>query len=316
MVSPRKNHPCLCNVRSDLGFERIGIGKRHFFAQEGEVGDFEVLAVKVAVEIEEMDFEGVEAIGGEGGAPAEVEDGLMEGVVFADLNAGGVDAAGGKELLNVGEVGGGKAEEPSALVARDDGSGDGVGAAKEPGGIGEEPLQDRGANAGAADGLAIEFDGRDDFDGDVVGAGKFGETGGVAFAVAAKGPIPADGDVPEIGKDAGDFADELRGGEAAQVVVEFHRDDGDGAKTAQQDELLAERGETGRNAVGGDDGKGMRLEGEGRAVFVKTAKDGLMAEVNAVENADSEAGDAGVRRQLREGFGAGEHSGILLAPQA
>ena len=87
---------------------------------------------------------------------------------------------------------------------------------------------------------------------------------------------------------------------------------------AQQDKLLAKRGKTRRGAAGSDNGEGMRLEGERRPVFVKAVNDCLMAEVDAVEYADGQTGDTGMRRELRKRFGTGEHGNlwILLAPQA
>ena len=211
MASPRKNHPCLCNISRNLRFERIGAREDHFFAQEAKMGNFKFLSVKIAVKIEKMDFERIDAIGSKSGAPPKIENSLMDGLVLAHANARGIDAARRKKLFDIGEIGGRKTQEPSTRVPFHDSSGNGVRAAQKPRRLGEEPLRNRAADAGAAHRLAIQLNRGNDLYGDVAAIGKLGETGGIPFAVPAKGPILPDGRVPEFGKNAGDLADELRG---------------------------------------------------------------------------------------------------------
>jgi hypothetical protein len=51
----------------------------------------------------------------------------------------------------------------------------------------------------------------------------------------------------------------------------------------------------------------MRLEGEGVDAAGEALDHGLVAEVDAIKDADGEAGDARVRLELGEGNGADEH---------
>ena len=292
-----------------MGFEGVGGGEALLVAEPDEVGDPELLVVEVGLEIEEVDFEGVGAVGGEGGALAEVHDGAVFGEVSGDAGAGGVDSARREELRDFGEVGGGEADGAAPFLAVDDFADDGVGAAEEAGGVVEAALEDGLADAGAADDLAIKLDGRDGLDDEAVGLGQLGEARGVALAVAAEGPVDADGDLLEVGENAGDFIDEGGGGEFAQGGVEFDGDDGDGALRAHVGDFLFAGGEARRDAVGGDDGEWVGLEGERGDFAFEAADDGLMAEVDAIKDADGEAGDAGMRIEFGEGDGADEHRG-------
>ncbi len=185
-------------------------GEGLLVAEPVEVGDPEFLAVEVGVEVEDVDLEGVDAVGGEGGARAEVHDGLVPGEVGGDAGAAGVDAARRQELFDPGEVGGGEAHGAAAHVALDDLAGDGVGAAEELRGFLEFALRDGFADAGAADRCAVEHDGCDGLHAEAVLVGEGGEAVGVAGAILAEGPVLADGDFAQVGKDAGDLVDELR----------------------------------------------------------------------------------------------------------
>jgi len=138
-------------------------------------------------------------------------------------------------------------------------------------------------------------------------AGQGGEAVRVARAVLAEGPVFADGDFAQIGEDACDFIDELGGRQVAELLVELHRDDADGALGAHVGDLLLERGEARGHAIRRDDGEGVRLEGEGVDPAGEALHHRLVAEVHAVENADGESGHAGMRRKLGEGNGTDEH---------
>ena len=101
----------------------------------------------------------------------------VKGEIASDAGFDEVDAAGGEELFDGGEIGGGEAEEAAAFLAVADGADDGVGAAEEPGGFLEFSLEDGFADASAADGDAVEEDGRDGVDLEIEGGGEFGEGG-------------------------------------------------------------------------------------------------------------------------------------------
>jgi hypothetical protein len=193
------------------------------------------------------------------------------------------------------------------LVAADDRAGDGIAAAEELRGEIEVALRDGFADARAADRRALEHDGRNGVDAEAVLVGEGGEAVGGAGAVLAEGPAFADGDFLQVGEDAGDFVDKLGGLHVTERVLEFDGDDGDGALRAHVGDFLLEGGEARRDAVRRDDGEGMRLEGERVDAAGEALYHGLVAEMDAVEDADGKAGDAGVRLELGEGNGADEH---------
>ena len=62
-----------------MGLEGGDRGEGHFVAEPDHVGDPELLVVEIGVEIEDVDLEGIGAVGGEGGAVAEVHDGAILG---------------------------------------------------------------------------------------------------------------------------------------------------------------------------------------------------------------------------------------------
>ena len=85
-------------------------GKACSSRSQTEVGDPELLVVEIGLEVEQVDFERIDAVGGEGGSLAEVHHGAVFGQVAGDAGARGVDAARRQELLDLGEVGGGEAD--------------------------------------------------------------------------------------------------------------------------------------------------------------------------------------------------------------
>ncbi len=76
-----KNPPRLRHILGYLGFQGFEGGKFLLGAQAVEEGDFDVLAVNVLVEIEEMQLEDALTGGGaDGGAEAEVDDAFERNV--------------------------------------------------------------------------------------------------------------------------------------------------------------------------------------------------------------------------------------------
>jgi hypothetical protein len=71
---------------------------------------------------------------------------------------------------------------------------------------------------------------------------------------------------------------------------------------------LLKGGESRRGAVRGDDGERVRLEGEGGDVSPEAADDGLVSEMDAVEDADGQSGHARVGVEFGEGNGTDEHN--------
>src|SRR5689334_23113759 len=78
----------------------------------------EMAAVEVAGEIEEMHLE-AEVAAADGGAPAEIGDGVVpvDAALLLDAGAHGIDAGGGSEVVLEPEIGGGKADRAAAFIA-------------------------------------------------------------------------------------------------------------------------------------------------------------------------------------------------------
>ena len=64
---PLQNRPRPGNILCDLGFEGGGVGEGALLAEPDEVGDPELFAVEIGLEIEDVDFERIDAVGGERG---------------------------------------------------------------------------------------------------------------------------------------------------------------------------------------------------------------------------------------------------------
>src|SRR5262249_14358297 len=127
-------------------------------AEEAAEADFEVFAVDVAVEIEEVHFEDALAAGvRDRGAHADVGDAAQR--FGADCGVDGVDAVGWELLVVGAEVGGGEADRAAKLVALRDGAEDRVGTTEETFGFRQPAFLHGAADEGAADDLAFDFDG-------------------------------------------------------------------------------------------------------------------------------------------------------------
>ena len=122
-----------------------------------------------------------------------------------------------------------------------------------------------------------------------------GEQGGVAGAVVAEVEAGADADVPA----EGELGDELFGGDGGEGVVEMDEDAGVNVELFDESEFVGGGGEQDRRLVGTQDAErvGVECQRDGEAVGgaggAGLVEDALVAEVDAVKDADGE-GDRAV----------------------
>ena len=138
----------------------------------------------------------------------------------AALHLDGINAIGWKLLVVRAEIGGGKTERATELVAFDDRAEDGEFAPEKPCGAGEIARFDGAADERAADDLAIDLHRRHtDFREAEIRAEAF-EQREIAGAAFAKRPLEADADFAQRARGGGERADEILGRGRGECVVE------------------------------------------------------------------------------------------------
>ena len=278
----------LGDVGADLGLEGFDGRKLLFAAQLLDEGNFEVLAVEVATEIEDVNFD--EAAGDgvwEGGTEADVDDG------GALLNAGGIDAIGRKDFVVEIQVRGREAKGGATVVAGFDGAVEAERATEHGGGAVEESVEDVLTNGRGADHFAIgRVDGGNLGD-SVAEAGSVAlHEGGVAGAVVSEVETGADTDLPDAVRGGGELFEERFSRRIGEFAGERQNERGVNAQCFDQRKFVRRGGEQRRRFVGMEDAHGMRIEGENNA---GGGDDALVAEVNAIEDANGDV-DGAVQR--------------------
>ena len=206
-----------------------------------------------------------------------------------------------------GEVGGGEAEFAGELAAGDDLAEDRVGSAEEAGGGGEVALGDGLADAGAADGGAVEEDRGDGLRAKVEAGAEFGEGVKVAAAALSEAPVVAHGDGGEGVAGVGEAGDEGLWGEGGEGLVEGKDEEVGEAEGVQEAGLVRGGREEGGGGLRAQQLDGVRVKGEGHGGAalaggggLGAADHGLVAEVDAVKEADRQVDGAGEARQSSE----------------
>lgn len=302
----------------NLGPQGVDGVEALFGSDETDKFDLDFPAVEVGGMVEEMDFEERAGMGGiDGGPETEVEDGGVggEGVGWIDADAGGIDTQRGEFESGDGDVGGGEAELPAELPARDDFAGDGVGATEEFGYGSEPAFAEIGPDAGAGDAFGSDVDGGDGVGGEAEFVSEGFQQGDIAGTLVPEMESLADGDAAEPAEVAGERADEMLSGNAAQFSGEGNDQGGIDAEGGQGAEALGDGLKQAWCAVRGDDMERMGVEGgddgpgvEGACVEEGLSDHMLVAEVDAIEHAEGHA-NAGGRTTEVLGMGEGAHAG-------
>ena len=258
----RPSLQCFAGVRGiegDLGAEGVEAWEFLFGAEEAAEGDFEVLAVEVAGEIEEVHFEDALARGvSDRGADADIHDAAM--LVLPVPNLDRIHAVGRELLVVCAEVGCGEAEGPAELISVNDGAENGVVASQELGGAGQVAGFDGGADGGAGYDFAIGLDGGDADFVKTEAVTHAAEHFEIAGAAAAETPLVADADFSKGVAGGVQLKDELlrRGG--GELRGEGDDENGIDAEGADEAELVGGGGEEAGRAIGAKDFRGMWIK--------------------------------------------------------
>src|SRR5882724_8506986 len=295
------------DVAGDLFFEGVEGGELLFVAQFIHEVDFDFLAVKVGIEIEEVSFDAKLWIGGiDGGAAADVDDGAVR--VALALNAGEVNPIGRQDEAGDVEIGGGKSEFAAELITFYDGTRQRIGTSQHLAGGIEVAGADGFADAGAADGLAIEGNRRHSMHGEVEFFTKGFQEADIATPFVAEGEVASHAKALELAEVARKAADEGFAGLFAERAVKMNQQQRIGGKGADDAQFLGERIDQRGDAIGRDDGVGVAVESdhEGDGFVLDGVGDGLaddllVPQVDAVEEADGETDLASVGLQLTRG---------------
>lgn len=294
-------------VADDLLLEGFEVGEFHLIPEFCDEGDFKFSTIEITGEIEQMHL-GVELGSGfgAGGTKAEVEGGGVG--VRVDAGENGVNPVGWQGESTGVEIGGGKTEATADLIAGDDGAGEGVGAAEHLAGGVQVAGADGGADAGAADGLAVEGDGGEVVDGEVEFGTELAEQFDIAGAAVSEGEVGADADAVDVAEVVDKAADEVGRGQFTEGAVEVEEQGGIHAEGFDAAEFLGEGTDERRDAVGGDDGGGVGVEGDDdgfgavlAGVHQGLTDDLLVTKMYAVKGADGEADAAGVGGEVERG---------------
>lgn len=279
------------DVGADLGLERLDVGELLFATEFLDEGDFDVLTVEVAGEIEEVDFD--EAAGRgvlEGGTKADVDDGN------ALSDAGGIDTIGREDFVVEVQVRGGETERASALVAGFDGAKQAERSAEHGGGAVEASVQYVRADGRGTDHLTVGgVDGGNFVDGVAEAGGVAFHEGGVAGAIVSEMETGADADLPDTV--CGKLFQECLRRNVGKFTSEWQDERDIHTKFLDEREFVWRGGEQRRRFVGMEDSHGMWIEGENNR---GVGDDALVAEVDAVEYADGNVERAVQRGEFGE----------------
>jgi len=312
----REDPPGLGDILGDPGFQRVQRAEFLLGAQAGAEGDFDVLAVDVLVEIEEVEFQDALAGGGaNGGADAEVDDAFERAA--SPEGGHGVHAVGGELLVVCAQIRGGKAEGAAELVAAHDCAEDRVVAAQQQGGASEVACLDGTADGGAGDDFAIDLDGGDADLVETEAVAHLAEHFEIAGTAAAEAPLVADADFAQRAAGVVQCEDEILGRRGGEFWGEGDDEDGLDAEGADEAELVGGGGEEARGAPAAEDfGRvGIERDGDGAAVAgagigQRAEEHGAMAEVDAIEYANGQVDGTGEGGEVRDGAEE-EHWGKL-----
>ena len=133
----------------------------------------------------------------------------------------GIDAVGRHDPAGDFHIRCWKSQLASELVAFDGSSLQRVGPSEHLTGGVEFTLLNGRSDTGAADGLAIERDGSESVNGEILLHAKRFEKVDIAASLAAKGEIAADADAADMAKTGDELLDELFSGFLAERLVEM-----------------------------------------------------------------------------------------------
>jgi hypothetical protein len=266
--------------------------------------DFERAMVQVTRKVEEMDLK-LEPRRRclDGGAMAKVQHGWVIDPVQACR--GGIDTSGRQCEPGDVEVGGGESELTPALISADDTARDGVRSAEEAMDGGQVAALDGVANAGAADGLMALRDGGHTMNDEVELVAEALEQIEISRALMTEGKGGANAEAMDLAEAVNQLANERFSGDSAKGDVEGDQPGGVESRVLQPAESLVKRLDQSRGAVGGYDGVGMPVEGDGNRQSIACfciaqglTEHGLMAEVQAIEDPDGGTDRLGAGLQL------------------
>jgi len=270
-------------------------------------GQFEFVAVKVCVKVEQVSFDAELRVGVlECWTMANVEN-SAKGSRIADFGfrisgfgfQRGVDGiyTGGRqgESGNV-QVGGGKAELAAQAISADNGSRKRIAAAKHLAGGIEIACLNGFADTCAAHSFAIQRNGRQTMHGKFQFSSELSEQLDITTSFVTKNKLGANAQTLDSPKAAGQSPDERFTGLLAESLVEVNQEKRIGAKRFDSSQFLGKGIDQGRDSMRSNDDIRVAIEGEddsGRFVLSgiadRLADDLLVAQVNAVEKADREA---------------------------
>jgi hypothetical protein len=281
----------LGDVGADLGLERFNAGELLFAAEFLDEGDLNVLAVKVTGEIEDVNFD--EATGGgvlEGGTKADVDDGK------ALPDTGGIHAVGREDFVVKVQVCGRETDGGAAVVAGFDSAVQGKRAAEHGGGAVKACVKDVLADGRGTDHFTVS--GVDDGN---LGNGV-AESRSVTFhercvAGAVVSEVKTGADTNLADTMGGEFFEEGFGRRDGEFTGEWEDERDVHAELFDKREFVRRRGKQWRRFVGMEDAHWMRVEGKDSGCG---SDDALVAEVDAIEDADGDVEGAIQRGEFGE----------------
>jgi hypothetical protein len=292
------------HIPRNLDLECFNRGELDFIAQFSSEHDFQFLALEFGFHVQEMGFDAQGCVGGfQGGAGADIDDG---GPGFGSPEGlGGVDAFGRQDQAARFQVRRGKAELMAQMVAGHDTSRHRVGASQHLAGEAQVPPANSFADSGAADGFVIQRNGGQAVHRKSELFAQPPEQTDIPAPLMAKSEIGADAkalDRPQIPRQP---ADERLTRLLAESLVKMEQQQRLRPERLNRPLLLREGINQRRHMFRGDDTIGMAIEGDHQrqacplgGVGHGLPYDLLVAQVNAIEEADGQANPAVGRTQF------------------
>ena len=267
-------------------------GELNLVAQFFHKGEFHLLSVKVALEIQQVRLDAQVRRGlSQRGAHSNVEGGAVPST--RDESVRGIHAVRRHEAALGIEIRRGETELAPQSVAGHDRPAEGVFAAQHLRRCGEIPRSNRLAEARAADLLAIQRHGGEAMHGERQLAPELLQERDVATALVTEGEGAAHADAMHGTELFHEGADENVARLRGKFLGEGNHQQRIHTQRGERAHLLRGGVEQGRHAVGRHDAAGMLVEGDGhghalvlRGVGHGLADDLLMTEVDAIKHAD------------------------------
>src|SRR5437763_2834562 len=312
---------CFLHVSRDLFSQSFHAFKFLLGAKKLHEFDFDISAINVAMEIEQMNFD--HALGlfaGNSGSESDIDDTVMQHAFKPRLDK--INAVGRKLFAVRAEIRGGKTKLTAQLRSFSDRTQNGVVAAEHCGCTREIAPLNPGANGSTADHRPVHFHRRNADNIKMVPHPELAQKREIAGAIFPERPFVTNTNLAQRSRALGQLRDKILRLGLCEVLVERNDQEMADSLCADERNLMRCRGDEMRRIFRTQNLGRMRIEGNhnrcsipGMGMSSGSRYDCLMPKVDAVEGADGEEKRTGQLREIGSGmqdFHQEQETGVSL----